>query len=32
MTTEEPRGVRTHAIPLPQGRQVKRAINSLETG
>lgn len=32
MTTEEPRGARTHAIPLPQGRQVKRAINSLETG
>lgn len=32
MTTEEPRGARTHAVPLPQGRQVKRAINSLETG
>lgn len=32
MTTEEPRGARTHAIPLPQARQVKRAINSLDTG
>lgn len=32
MTTEEPRGARTHAIPLPQGREVKRAINSLNTG
>lgn len=31
MTTEEPRGARTHAIPLPQARQVKRAINSLDT-
>lgn len=32
MTTEEPRGARTHAIPLPQARQVRRALNSLETG
>lgn len=32
MTTEEPRGARTHAVPLPQGREVKRAINSLNTG
>jgi hypothetical protein len=32
MTTEEPRGARTHAIPLPESRRVKRAIDSLETG
>jgi len=29
---DEPRGARTHAIPLPQARQVKRAINSLDLG
>ncbi|UQI49836.1 hypothetical protein M1P56_35695 (plasmid) [Streptomyces sp. HU2014] len=29
---DEPRGARTHAVALPQARQVKRAINSLETG
>lgn len=28
----EPGGARTHAIALPQARQVKRAINSLEVG
>ncbi|MFH8805217.1 hypothetical protein ACH4F6_37705 [Streptomyces sp. NPDC017936] len=32
MTTEEPRGARTHAVPLPEARRVKRAIDSLETG
>lgn len=32
MTTEEPQGARTHAIPLPESRRVKRAIDSLETG
>lgn len=32
MTTEEPRGARTHAVPLPEARRVKRAVESLETG
>lgn len=32
MTTNEPRGARTHAIPLPEARRVKRAIDSLDTG
>lgn len=32
MTNEEPRGVRTHAQPLPESRRIKRAIDSLETG
>jgi hypothetical protein len=32
MTNEEPRGARTHAIPLPEARRVKRAIDSLDTG
>jgi hypothetical protein len=29
---DDARGARTHAIPLPQARQVKRAITSLDTG
>lgn len=32
MNNSEPTGARTHAIPLPQARQVKRAINSLDVG
>jgi hypothetical protein len=32
MTTEEPRGARTHAVPLPEARRIKRAVDSLETG
>lgn len=32
MTTEEPRGARTHAVPLPQARQLRRAIDSLGIG
>jgi hypothetical protein len=30
--TEEPRGARTHAVPLPEPRRLKRAVDSLETG
>ena len=32
MTTEEPRGARTHALPIPEARRIKRAIDSLDTG
>ena len=32
MTTEEPRGARTHALPIPESRRVRRAIDSLDTG
>lgn len=30
--TDEPRGPRTHAIPLPEGRRLRRAIESLGLG
>ncbi|MFJ2279260.1 hypothetical protein ACIOEZ_34490 [Streptomyces sp. NPDC087866] len=32
MTTESPRGARATAIPLPEARRIKRAIDSLGTG
>jgi hypothetical protein len=32
MTTEEPQGARTHALPIPESRRVRRAIDSLDTG
>lgn len=32
MTNEQPSGARAHAIPLPEARRIKRAIESLGTG
>ena len=32
MTTEEPRGARTHALPIPEARRIRRALDSLDTG
>ncbi|MFJ1900489.1 hypothetical protein [Streptomyces sp. NPDC088115] len=32
MTTEQPPGARAHAVPLPEARRLKRAIESLGTG
>ena len=32
MTDDSPRGARAHAIPLPEARRIKRAIESLDTG
>lgn len=32
MTTEEPRGARTHAVALPEAKRLRRALDSLDTG